>query len=185
MNKDLTPPTGFTLDTCVVINICENPNLADLLKCRIDFGDSPVYLSSQTINEAQRYGFDLDTVVSVLKQRLGTPILCESVTSQMYHNALEMENRCSTLHSGDSEILAFSISKGTTLVSCDKGLISAANTLGCSSVNPDILPSNSSGLPAKALTIVKKTARRTTRSSMKVKSIALMSGKKIVWNTFN
>ena len=142
MNKKTMIKTnkGFTLDTCAIISICENSNVASLLACRIDFEDSPVYLNSVTVYEAKKKGFEQDEITSVLEARLGVPILYEPVTSEMRDNAEILEHNHNMLHSGDSEILAFNISKSATLISRDKDLVTAAGDAGSDAINPDVLP---------------------------------------------
>ncbi len=139
-NTMIKSETGFTLDTCAIIRICENRNVAAMLACRIDFENSPVYLNSMTVYEAGKKGLDKNAITSILKDRLGASVLYEPVTAGMNSAAMVLECHHSTLHYGDSQILAFSISKSTLLITRDKGLITAAIEAGSNAVNPDDLP---------------------------------------------
>lgn len=185
--KKLGSENGFTFDTCVAIKICENPNLADMLRCRINFADSHVYVNSKTIQEAKKYGYDYETVLSTLQKSLGTAIKYEQITDEMFFDAKYMEKLYPTLHAGDSEILAFAIEKSTTLITCDKGLYDAAQQSGAKCVNPDVLPCDEIAKPSqtKLQKFVKHAARKTSKSSQKVKSAVLKPGQKIVWSAFN
>ena len=149
MNKStmIKSEKGFTMDTCAIINICENPNIASLLACRIDFGNSPVYLNSVTVHEAKKKGFELDEIISILKMRLGVSVLYEPVTASMYSDASALERNHDMLHWGDSQILAFNISKSATLITCDRNLVKAAGAAGSNAVNPDVLPCDALARP--------------------------------------
>ena len=185
MNKGsmVESKNGFTLDSCVVIKICENPNLANLLACRINFEDSPVYLNSQTVYELQNHGYSLDKVYKILRTTLGTTIVYEEITEEIKNYAIYLQSIYPTLHAGDAEILAFSQTKSTTLVSCDKGLLKAAKSAKTEFVNPDILPCDEIAKKTKTkFYSVIKNAVKTSPSQ--IKSIANKPAKKIIWRSF-
>lgn len=131
---------GFTFDTCVGIKIYENLNLGDLLTCRVNFKNSDIHLSSQTIFEAKRLGYDVDSVSKQIKSTIGVNVISGYVTDDMRDDADYLESVCRTLHSGDSQILAYARATGTTLITCDRGLAEAARFSGTKVVNPDLLP---------------------------------------------
>ena len=144
MNKESMAEfeNGFTLDTCVLIKILENPNFGNLLKCRINFENSKIYLNSQTIGEAKKKGYDIAEIYSTIQIRFCQNVIFSQITDEMYTNARNLQQTYSSLHYGDSQILSFAKAKSLTLVSCDKGLIKAAKQSGISFVNPDTLPCN-------------------------------------------
>jgi len=174
---------GFTLDTCVVIKICENPNIANLLACRINFENSPVYLNSQTAYELQKHGYGLDQVYTILRTTLRTTIIYERITDEIKNHASYLQSICPTLHTGDAEILAFSKAKSTILVSCDKGLLEAAKSVKTEFVNPDILPCDEIAKKTKTKFYgVIKNAVKTSPSQIKL--VANKPTKKILWRSF-
>ena len=184
--KMLGQESGFTMDTCAVIKICENPNLGTMIGCRIDFENSTVYLNSQTVKEAQRFGFDFDILSSNIKSVLGANVVFGKITSEMLTEAWDLELQCPTLHPGDSEILSFAKNTNTTLISCDRGLLEAARISGADFVNLDLLPSNQLArrLGARCQKVLKDAIKNTSTSTSKLKISAKRPVKKIIWRAF-
>ena len=135
-----------TYDTCVGVKICENPNLGDLLSCRINYENSTIHLTSQTVLEANRLGYDMDSVIKQIKKFTGATIILGTITDEMIQDAAYLEIMCPTLHNGNSQILAYARATNTTLVTCDKGLAEAAVISGTKVINPDLLLCNKIGL---------------------------------------
>ncbi len=176
---------NYTLDTCVGIKICENANVGDLLSCRIDFESSTIHISSQTVLEATRLGYDVDYISKQIKKSIEVKVIFGSITNSMIQDAKYLETKCPTLHDGDSKILAYARATGTTLVTCDKGLAEAAILSGTKIVNPDLLPCDKIGLgKSKMQKIVDKAIRKPSEAKQKVKSFVLKPGQKIVWRSF-
>ncbi len=185
---------SYTLDTCVIIKICENPNIGNLLNCRINFNNTKIFLNSQSLFEAKNNGYDYDYVYQTLKKSFDADIIYEEISENLKQYAIILENLHSTLHPGDSEILAFAESKHSVLLSCDKGLIFAAKNAGVKFINPNILPCN---VINKERKIFKKLKNRINSSisintkllhdkitSTKQKNKGPKQVKKIIWNTF-
>jgi len=126
----------FTCDTCVIIYAFENPNMAQMMKIRLHLEKCDIFVSSVTIAELQRKGFDAYDVIKTVQQSLGIKILVQDVTDIEKIQALAMASRYPKLHSGDREILAFSLHHKSTLLTCDKGLIQCCNRFGGNVINP-------------------------------------------------
>ena len=174
-----------TYDTCVGVKICENPNLGDLLSCRMNYEQSTIHLTSQTVSEANRLGYDMDSVIEQIKKFTGATIILGTITSEMIQDAAYLETMCPTLHNGDSQILAYTRATNTTLVTCDKGLAEAAILSGTKVLNPDLLPCEKIGLrKSRMQKIVDKAIRKPSEAKQKVKSLILKPGQKIVWRSF-
>jgi hypothetical protein len=178
---------NFTFDTCVGIKICENQNLGNLLACRVDFKDSQIHLSSQSIFEAQRLGYDIESISKQIQNTTGAKIVFGKITDTMYDDAHYLESVCPTLHSGDSQILAYARATGTTLITCDRCLVTAAKLSGVNVLNPDLLPCDqiAKNTKSKYSIIVKKAISKPQIVKQKVKSQLLKPGKKIIWRSFN
>jgi len=185
---------SYTLDTCVIIKICENPNIGNLLNCRINFNNTKIFLNSQSLFEAKNNGYDYDYVYQTLKKSFDADIIYEEISENLKQYAKILEKLYSTLHTGDSEILAFAESKHSVLLSCDKGLIFAAKNAGVKFINPNILPCN---VINKERKIFKKLKNRINSSisintkllhneitSTKQKNKGPKQVKKIIWSTF-
>jgi hypothetical protein len=185
---------SYTLDTCVIIKICENPNIGNLLNCRINFEDSKIFLNSQSLFEAKKYGFNYDYVYQTLKKSFDAKIEYEEISENLKNYAIILENLHSSLHPGDSEILAFAESKHSVLLSCDKALLIAAGRAGVKFINPDILPCHLINKKSKMLkklknktissisTNIKLVENRITSTNQKNKGPKAV--KKITWSTF-
>ncbi|MBT4326418.1 MAG: hypothetical protein HOD60_05855 [Candidatus Nitrosopelagicus sp.] len=176
----------FTFDTCVGIKAFESPNVGSLLACRVNFDGSEIHLSSQSVFEAKRLGFDVDAISEQIQTSTGARITFGKITTEMYDDAYYLEGVCPTLHSGDSQILAYVRATGTILITCDRGLVQAAMLCGVSVINPDLLPCDQIArkVKSKYSGIVRKVIRKPQIVKHKVKKFALKPGQKIVWRSF-
>ena len=178
---------GFTFDTCVGIKICENPNIGNLLECRVNFENSNIHLSFQTIFEAKRLGHNIDHISKQIQNTIGANIIRGYITNDMQDDADYLESVCPTLHAGDSQILAYARATGTTLITCDKGLAKAATLAGVCVVNPNLLPCDkfTNNTKSKFHSIVKQVIVKPAIAKQQIKSQLLKPGKKIIWRSFN
>ena len=126
---------SYTLDTCAMIYIYEHPNVGGLIACRLDSSKSNFYVCSMNRTELERKGYDFYDVVARVQQNLGAKIIVEDVTPQISDNANILSSACPCLHCGDREILSFAISKRSTLVTADKGLIECCRKVGAKAIN--------------------------------------------------
>jgi hypothetical protein len=177
---------NYTIDTCVGIKICENANVGNLLSCRIDFTNSTIHLSSQTVLEANRLGYDVDAVSKQIGKSTGAKVVFGSITGPMIGDAEYLERQCPTLHSGDSSILAYVRATGTTLITCDRGLAEAATVSGTKVINPDLLPCDAieSSAKSKYTKLVRRVIAKPVTATKKAKSLILKPGQKIIWRSF-
>ena len=129
----------YTFDTCIGIKMVENPNFASLLSCRLERENSLVRLTSQTELELTRKGYDFASVSARIHECLGMNIVHTSIDEDMRFVAKCLKITCPTLHNADSLILADSKLNGTTLVTCDRGLTTAADLVGVCVINPDVI----------------------------------------------
>ena len=178
---------GFTFDTCVGIKLCKNPNLVNLLTCRLDIGTSKIHISSQTIVETRRLSYDIYYIIKQI-ELTGAQVIRGHITDEMKRHADYMESQYSMLHAGDSEILAYAHATGTTMVTCDRDLACATKLSGIDAVNPDLLPcdrlAKNSKLPFRR--IVNKARQKQIEIKQKIKkSMTVKSGEKILWRAFN
>ena len=133
---------SYTLDTCVMIYVYENPNIGGLVACRLDSSKSNLYVCSMTRMELERKGYDFYDVVAKVQQNLGAKIIVEDVTSQVIENANILSSGCPCLHYGDREILSFAISNHSILVTSDKGLLNCCRKVGAKAINLHALASS-------------------------------------------
>ena len=176
----------YTLDTNVIINLYENPNLGGLLLCRTDFGNTTIHVNTQTEMEATRLGHNVDDMLEQIEKSTGAKIIVGPITPSMRNDAKYLETVCPTLHPGDSDILAYVRATGTKLITCDRGLAEAALLSDTPVVNPDLLPCDKIARNTKSNygEIIKKIIKKPAVIPTKTKSFILEPGKKLVWNTF-
>ncbi len=178
---------GFTFDTCVGIKICENQNFGSLLACRVNFERSDIHLSSQTIFETKRLGYDIGHISKQIQKMIGTNIIINGhITNDMQNDADYLLTVCPTLHPGDSQILAYTRATGSTLITCDRGLAEAATLSGVKVVNPDLLLYDKfeNNTKSRIRVIFKQVIVKPTFAKQQIKSQLLKPGKKIIWRSF-
>ena len=175
---------GYTFDTNVGINICKNPNFGSLLACRLSFKDRRVHVCSRTIFEITNNGYGTEQIKRQIEGFTGTAVVMGAVTNAMMIDARGLERRCSTLHEGDSQILAYARATDTILITSDKNLIHAAKDSRCKAINPDTLSSNRTEKVRKPR--LEEMARReaTKPPAAKPKKTPLQPGHTIVWQSF-
>ena len=177
---------GFTFDTCVAIKMCENPNLGNLLTCRLDLVNSRIHLCSQTLSEVQRLGYNLDHISREIQMAIGAEIIFQRVYDEIYLDSQYLEKMCPTLHSGDSHIIAYARASRTTLITCDRGLAEAARISDIKVINPDLLPCDeiAKNTKTKYYGLVKNAIAKPAIVKQKTKSLLLKPGEKIIWRSF-
>ena len=170
--EDRLAKSGFTLDTCVVIEICKNQNVASLLSCRFDITDTTIHMCAQALLEIERLGYNVDAVLERIQKSMGVKIVQGVVTDEMIKDVEYLRGKCSTLHNGDDQILAYARSTCTTLVTKDKGLAQAAKMIDTLVINPDVLACDRARLrkKSKMRKIVDNTAYKPTTAKTMTKS---------------
>ncbi|RNJ79581.1 MAG: hypothetical protein D9C04_04190 [Nitrosopumilus sp. B06] len=176
-------PNNYTFDTCIGIKMCENPNFGSLLKCRLGFDDSTVHLCTQTILEANNLKYDSKEFFRLIKSVFGASTVEGKVTDEMKCRAVHLEKTHHKLHYGDNYILAYAEATGTILVTCDRGLASAAESIGVTTINPDLIATDVIGRG------VRSRFHKTVKNAIKKQSARqigrLVQDKKIIWRSFN
>jgi PIN domain nuclease of toxin-antitoxin system len=149
-NIDYEQKKRYSLDTCVIRNILENPNYLSCMKMHIDFEDSMIFLSETAIWEIEKqlgeinYGLTTDTVIQKIRDGLNADItiLENSKETKIMADDLLLVNQ-PDLHYPDNLHLAFSITQKTTLLSCDSKLVRCCKREGHPCINPNKLVSDS------------------------------------------
>ena len=181
MNNANKLNNDFTFDTCIGISMRKVKNLENLLKCKIDFKNSMIHLTSRTRLEATKNGYNFDNIVQQIESSLQTKVVYGRITSALRRDAKNLLKRCSTLHPGDSEILAYAISSNTTLLTSDKGLLQAANIVKVPTINPNTLTCSYDNYVISRSRNNK--SFRNPSLPKRAKSL-LKHGEKIIWRSF-
>lgn len=135
-DRNQVSSNGYTLDTCFLIKTLQNPNIASFFENRENLKDQTIYINEICLNEAQKKGFDIASIICNLQKLLSARIVIKQVTISMRILGSKLESCCKYLHSGDSAILAFAKTTKTTLVTFDKNLLISCSNLGVKALNP-------------------------------------------------
>ena len=112
--------SGFTLDTCFLIQVQKHPEIASFYFHKRVYG-SKIFINEITLNEAEHNGFDKTEILLKMKKLFGK-IIVKDVTNEERIFGQQLEHLCPVLHPGDSAILAFTKRTSSTLVTLDKNL---------------------------------------------------------------
>ena len=136
IDKNQVSSHGYTLDTCFLINTFKNPNIASFFENWENLRGKTVYINEICVEEAERKGFDITSIILNLQKLLSCKIIIKQVTTSMRLLGNKLESCCPFLHPGDSAILAFAKTTKTILVTFDKNLIISCSKLGVKALNP-------------------------------------------------
>lgn len=136
----------YSLDTCVIRKILENPNYLSCMKVHVNFEDSRIFLSETAIWEIEKQlgkinpGLTTDAVVQKIGDGLNADItvLENSKETKILADDLLLANQ-PDLHHPDNLHLAFSMTQETTLLSCDSDLVRCCKREGHPCINPNKL----------------------------------------------
>ena len=147
--------TTYTLDTCVIRKILENPNYLNCINTHVNFSNSQIILSktvwSEIKNQLQSINSELtlEKVMSYLEDKLTAFVKIVPYSNNtiiLANDLLTKHNQ--NLHEPDNKILAFSIIHNATLLSCDSKLISCAQSENHPCLNTNYLATTSWGAMA-------------------------------------
>ena len=113
----------YTLDTCVIRKILENPNYLNCISTHVNFSDSHIIISKTVLWEIKNQIKLINPELSSVK------IIDHSKETILLANDL-LGKHSQNLHEPDNQILAFSIIHNATLLSCDSKLIKCAKSEG-------------------------------------------------------
>lgn len=157
----------YTFDTCIGIKMIENQNFFTLLSCRLNFMDSIIHVPIQSINEFKSNKHNPDSIIALIKKLNNDNVITDYITDDVVNHASILRKKYSMLHSGDDIILACASLNGTTLITCDRDLIIAANLAGIGTINPDFLiSSHNDSKKHKLSSVMSKIIQKTHISSL-------------------
>ena len=125
------------LDSCVVIDVIEKPQVAYGLKARLKGKSIKLVLCDVVLNEVQRVrGFTKEKIVSVLSKLLNKEIEISTVQKEQKDNANEISSQFQICHNGDNKILSLCQAKDYVLVTFDRMLLKTCEFLGVAGFHP-------------------------------------------------
>ena len=138
---------GYVLDSCTIRYFDEYECVGLVLKNMSE--KMPYHITSVNRREIQHRGrlhnarlikIDFDSVISRFEKILGTKINYNEISPEIQNTAKILrqsllhyrnKNGKPLLHSGDDEILAFTLMTKSTLITSDKGLIKCCKIIDC------------------------------------------------------
>lgn len=128
------------LDSCVVIDVIEKPQVAYGLKARLKGKSIKLVLCDVVLNEVQRVrGFTKEKIVSVLSKLLNKEIEISTVQKEQKDNANEISSQFQICHNGDNKILSLCQAKDYVLVTFDRMLLKTCEFLGVAGFHPSMV----------------------------------------------
>ncbi|MBC8502941.1 MAG: type II toxin-antitoxin system VapC family toxin [Nitrosopumilus sp.] len=128
----------IALDSCVVIDLIEKPQVASGLKARLKGKSIKVVLCDVVLNEVQRVrGLTPQIVIEKISKILGREIELSEIDEQ--NNSNEITNQFQICHNGDNKILSLCQAKDFVLVTFDRMLLKACEFVGVVGFHPSMV----------------------------------------------
>ena len=129
MNQKVTQKV--VLDSCVVIDLIENPGLVKRVKKAIKGKSIQIVLCDTVLNEVHKVrGFSRKEIIAKISAKLARKISVVTVEEQEKIQAKQFSTQFQICHSGDNKILAICQAKNYILVTFDKMLIQTSQFVG-------------------------------------------------------
>ena len=134
----------FSLDSCVIRRIADNPNYLVALNCRMDLSGARILISDTAKFEITKYGFNTDEIIDKLSSSIDAEFSVVPLSHEVNVLAVDLIERYSPdLHWPDNLHMAFAMVNDAILLSCDRDLVSCCDREGWKCVNPDIITTSS------------------------------------------
>ena len=193
MYKNQTPKK-YVLDSCIGRRCYENPAYFDMLKIKVDDLSAAAIaftsVSEYEINKRTEYGFD--KMHSQLESVIDSEIPIQTINYEMHQLGIWLCDNVEGLHLPDNQILAYAMITGSVLITCDKGLETAAISVGQSVINPDrpiitqtITKTDFSSIAQNKVYQIKNKIKTPVQTIKKMPNQAIRkSVRKITWSAF-
>jgi len=130
----------IALDSCVVIDVIEKPNIAFGLKARLKGKQIKVVLCDVVLNEVSRVrGLSAKEIIQKITKILGRNIELSSVNTQNKETAKQITNQFQICHNGDNKILSLCKARDFVLVTFDRMLLKACSFVGVVAFHPSMV----------------------------------------------
>ena len=128
---------NVALDSCVVIDIMEKPNVASGLKARLRGKSVKIILCDVVLGEVRRVrGYLPGKIISKVSKLLGRKIELTNSSQTTFENAQDISNQFAICHNGDNKILSLCQAKNFVLVTFDRMLLKTCQFLGVVAFHP-------------------------------------------------
>lgn len=130
----------IALDSCVVIDLMEKPNVAFGMKARLRGKSVKIILCDVVLGEVRRVrGYLPEKVVAKISKLLGRQIETATVEQSEIANAEQISEQFQICHNGDNKILSLCQAKNFILVSFDRMLLKSCQFVGVAAFHPSML----------------------------------------------
>ena len=127
--------TQIVLDSCVVIDVIEKPNVASKFKASLRGKSVKIVLCDTVLSEVYRVrGYVSQYVISKISKILGRYIELSAMEDD--NSAITITNQFQICHNGDNKILSLCQSKNFVLVTFDRMLLKTCQFVGVAAFHP-------------------------------------------------
>ena len=135
-----TQQQKIALDSCVVIDLIEKPQVAFGLKARLRGKSIKIVLCDTVLQEVQRVrGLSEKTIIEKITKILGRKIELSNIQQQDKEIAKQITNQFQICHKGDNKILSLCQAKDFVLVTFDRMLLKACSFVGVAAFHPSMV----------------------------------------------
>lgn len=128
------------LDSCVVIDLIEKPQVAFGLKARLKGKSIKVILCDVVLNEVQKVrGFSSEKIISTISKLLNRKIEIVTIDEQEKSDAKNITSQFQICHNGDNKILSLCQAKDFVLVTFDRMLLKTCQFVGVVGFHPSMV----------------------------------------------
>ena len=130
----------IALDSCVVIDIIEKPQVAFGLKARLKGKQIKLVLCDVVLSEVERVrGLSVKTIIEKISKILGREIELSSIDEENKDTASDISNQFQICHNGDNKILSLCQAKDFILVTFDRMLLKTCEFVGVTGFHPSMV----------------------------------------------
>ncbi|MFB5634878.1 MAG: type II toxin-antitoxin system VapC family toxin [Candidatus Nitrosomaritimum aestuariumsis] len=130
---------NIALDSCVVIDLMEKPQVASGLKARLRGKSVKIILCDVVLDEVRRVrGYIPEKIIAKLSTLLGRKIELSKIDEFDKTNASEITEQFQICHNGDNKILSLCQAKDFVLVTFDRMLLKACSFVGVAAFHPSM-----------------------------------------------
>ena len=135
-----TQTQKIALDTCLVIDLIEKPQVAFEFKAKLKGKQIKIVLCDVVLNEIRRVKrLSAKTIIEKISKILGREIEISSINEQNKDTANEISNQFQICHNGDNKILSLCQAKDFVLVTFDKMLLKTCEFVGVTGFHPSMV----------------------------------------------
>jgi len=128
------------LDSCVVIDLIEKPQVAFGLKARFKGKSIKLILCDVVLNEVKKVrGFTSEKIISTISKLLNRNIEIVTIDEKEKSNAKNITTQFQICHNGDNKILSLCQAKDFVLVTSDRMLLKTCQFVGVAAFHPSMV----------------------------------------------